>query len=159
MRACPHCPAYIYISKPCDILCCLCPQTFRELFPGLKSDEIDSYGPAATLSLPGMHVQLVNRCLGNRDRVFTDAVERFLGDNFDDAWWWTEHLQPKSQSTAGHASKSADTNTSLDGNAILQLLSSLPSVSAPSVVSSQPSASHFRFTRNDNIHVAISCCY
>eukprot|EP00966_Prymnesium_polylepis_P257044 5937629-Prymnesium_polylepis.1 len=66
--------------------------TFREMFPGIKHDVVDAYGPAATLRLAGKHIEMVNRCLGNRDADFTEAVERFLGDRFGDAWWWTEHL-------------------------------------------------------------------
>jgi len=66
--------------------------TFLELFPGIKEDALDAYGPAATLRLPGKHVSMINRCLGNRDADFTGAVERFLGDGFGDAWWWAEHL-------------------------------------------------------------------
>ena len=52
-----------------------CP-TFREMFPGIKEDIVSAYGQAATLQLPGKHIAMVNRCLSNRDVIFTDAVER-----------------------------------------------------------------------------------
>ena len=50
--------------------------TFREMFPGIKEDVIDCYGAAATLRLPGKHIAMINRCLGNRDAAFTGALER-----------------------------------------------------------------------------------
>ena len=59
--------------------------TFREMFPGIKDDNIDQYGLAAKLRLPGKHIAMINRCLSNRDANFTEAVERFLGGSFGDA--------------------------------------------------------------------------
>ena len=63
-------------------------QQLREMFPGIKEDGVDSYGKAATLRLPGKHIEMINRCLSNKDRGFTGAMERFLCDHFADAWWW-----------------------------------------------------------------------
>ena len=53
--------------------------TFKEMFPGVKVDDLDKYGPAATLRLPGMHLEMVARCISNRDPDFTGTVDRFLG--------------------------------------------------------------------------------
>jgi thioesterase domain-containing protein len=50
--------------------------TFREMFPGLEKDDVQGYGSASTLRLPGMHIAMINRCLGNSDAEFTGAVER-----------------------------------------------------------------------------------
>ena len=62
--------------------------TFREMFPGIKEDVVECYGPAAALRLSGKHIAMINRCLGNQDAAFTGAVERFLSSSFSDAWWW-----------------------------------------------------------------------
>ena len=66
--------------------------TFREMFPGIKEDIVEQYGPSATLQLPGKHIRMINQCLGNREPAFTGAVERFLSDSFADAWWWSEAM-------------------------------------------------------------------
>ena len=50
--------------------------TFCEMFPGLQEDDLHRYGPAATLRLPGRHVEVVNRCLSNKDADFTGALQR-----------------------------------------------------------------------------------
>lgn len=52
--------------------------TFREMFPGIKDDVVDDYGPSTTLNLPGKHIAMINRCLGNRDATFTNALTRCL---------------------------------------------------------------------------------
>ena len=49
--------------------------TFREMFPGIKSDDTEEYGPACVLQLPGKHIAMINRCLSNNDQEFTYAVE------------------------------------------------------------------------------------
>ena len=67
--------------------------TFCEMFPGIKEDTVDAYGPAAKLRLPGKHIEMINRCISNRDADFTEGVERYLADRF--AWWWAEHLAAK----------------------------------------------------------------
>ena len=59
--------------------------TFREMFPGIKEDDTHRYGPAVRLPLPGKHIEMVDRCLGNRDVAFCGAVERFLSGSFDDS--------------------------------------------------------------------------
>ena len=51
--------------------------TFREMFPGISEDLTECYGPAATLQLPGKHLAMVSRCIGNHDTAFTVAVERY----------------------------------------------------------------------------------
>ena len=66
--------------------------TFREMFPGVKLDGLDQYGPAVTVERPGQHIAMINRCLSNRDATFTGALQRFLGDGFADAWWLFESL-------------------------------------------------------------------
>ena len=50
--------------------------TFREMFPGIKEDAINAYGPAASLGLSGKHIAMINRCLANLDATFADALER-----------------------------------------------------------------------------------
>lgn len=50
--------------------------TFREMFPGVKVDAIEDYGPSLMLQLPGKHIAMINRCLGNHDATFTGATER-----------------------------------------------------------------------------------
>ena len=71
--------------------------TFREMFPGIKEDAVDRYGPAVTLQLLGKHIAMINRCIGNEDATFTSAVERFLGDRIGDAWWWVSNTAVKVQ--------------------------------------------------------------
>ena len=56
--------------------------TFREMFPGIKSDDTEEYGPACVWQLPGKHIAMINRCLSNNDEEFTHAVE----------WCATRHL-------------------------------------------------------------------
>ena len=48
--------------------------TFREMFPGIKEDDVNAYGKGATLQLPGKHISMINQCLGNRDADFTSAL-------------------------------------------------------------------------------------
>ena len=90
-RVCFHFLAVNVASVDCDmkdtpaILMALSSErwpTFREMFPGIKDDDVDRYGLAATLRLPGKHIAMINRCLSNRDANFTEAAERFLGSNF-----------------------------------------------------------------------------
>ena len=54
--------------------------TFREMFPGVKDDILERYGPATTLQLPGMHIAMINRCLSNSDAAFTGGVERYVSE-------------------------------------------------------------------------------
>ena len=49
----------------------------RDMF-GPVDDSVDEFGPAIKLSFPGHHVEMVARCISNRDPSFTDAVESFL---------------------------------------------------------------------------------
>ena len=98
--------------------------TFREMFPGIKEDAIDDYGQAATLKLPGKHLEMVSRCIGNQDDNFTGAVERFLSDSFADAWWWAEHL-PKAPKDAGHPQRAVPSAAGLRVDDLLPLLSAL----------------------------------
>ena len=68
--------------------------TFKEMFPGVKDDDLNQYGPAATLLLPGMHLEMVARCISNRDPDFTGTVERFLGESFADvSWFAARHVE------------------------------------------------------------------
>ena len=60
--------------------------TFREMFRGLKKDDVHAYGPAVRVRLPGQHIAMINRCLANEQPDFTAAVESFLSDGFVDAW-------------------------------------------------------------------------
>ena len=76
--------------------------TFCEMFPGIREDDINAFGPAATLQLPGKHNETIHRCLSNQEATFTGAVETFLGTGFGEVWWWAEHVsslsaQPSSQ--------------------------------------------------------------
>ena len=50
--------------------------TFREMFPGIRKDVVDAYGPAASLRLPGKHIAMINRCLANLDATFAEALKR-----------------------------------------------------------------------------------
>ena len=50
--------------------------TFCEMFPGIKEDVLEDYGLAVQLKLPGKHIAMINRCLGNRDATFTGAIKR-----------------------------------------------------------------------------------
>eukprot|EP00966_Prymnesium_polylepis_P085500 1979601-Prymnesium_polylepis.1 len=102
--------------------------TFREMFPGVKEDVLDRYGPAATLELPGQHIAMINRCLGNKDAVFTGAVERFLSDSFDDGWWWSTQL-----STARKEVQPATTTAS----PVAGLIPLLSALSAPAAAPEQ----------------------
>jgi 3-oxoacyl-(acyl-carrier-protein) synthase/thioesterase domain-containing protein len=107
--------------------------TFREMFPGIKHDVVDAYGPAATLRLPGKHIEMVNRCIGNQDADFTRAVESFLSDDFADAWWWTEHLE------APHMD-AAEPQEQPNVNSLMPLLSALSaSTAAPAHVEASKS--------------------
>jgi hypothetical protein len=98
--------------------------TFREMFPGVKEDAIDRYGPAATVQRPGKHIAMINRCLSNRDPTFTGALERFLGDAFVNAWWLVESLSTvrKQLEPAQEAATSG-----LRADDLIDLLSSLSS--------------------------------
>ena len=51
--------------------------TWLEMFPGVTEDTLSLYGPAVALRLEGMHIDVLNRCLANRDAAFTEALERF----------------------------------------------------------------------------------
>ena len=97
--------------------------TFREMFPGVKEDALDQYGPAVTVQRPGKHIAMINRCLGHQDPTFTGTLERFLGDSFADAWWFVESLsnEPK-QAKLEHAATSG-----LGVDDLIDLLSSLSS--------------------------------
>ena len=54
--------------------------TWLEMFPGIREDALEPYGAAARLSLPGLHINVINRCLGNQDATFTGVAEHFLSD-------------------------------------------------------------------------------
>lgn len=73
--------------------------TFREMFPGVKGDALDQYGPAVTVQLPGKHIAMINRCLSNREPTFTGGLERFLGVAFANAWWLAENLLTERKQT------------------------------------------------------------
>ena len=102
--------------------------TFREMFPGIREDAVDAYGPAATLRLPGKHIAMTSRCLGNRDANFTGAVERFLSDSFPDAWWWSELLRKEA---ADEHPQAAAGLRSDDLAALLSTLSATSSAESP----------------------------
>ena len=36
------------------------------MFPGVKEDALDEYGPTATVQRPGKHIAMINGCLGNQ---------------------------------------------------------------------------------------------
>ena len=73
--------------------------TFQEMFPGLGEDNVNAYGPAACLRLPGKHIEVINRCLAADEANFNAAVERFLGESFRDVWWWAENIAPPREGT------------------------------------------------------------
>jgi enoyl-CoA hydratase/carnithine racemase/acyl carrier protein len=81
-------------SRPCVLMALSSERwpTFREMFPGIEDDDVDCYGPTATMRLSGQHIAMINRCLSNRDSAFTGAAERFLSNSFSDAWWWWSHV-------------------------------------------------------------------
>jgi hypothetical protein len=54
---------------------------------------------------PSKHIAMINRCLSNRDAIFTGAVEKFLGDSFGDVWWWSEHVPRKEAGPPGREAK------------------------------------------------------
>ena len=93
--------------------------TFREMFPGIKEDVVDGYGQAAKLQLPGAHIEMINRCLGNRDATFTGAVEQFLDRSFPDAWWWAAHV-PDSREERGQSSLLESSMPALQIDSLIQ---------------------------------------
>ena len=98
--------------------------TFREMFPGIKDDDVDQYGLAAKLRLPGQHLAMISHCLSNRDAHFTEAVERFLGGNFCDAWWWADRLHtPRKE--AGEPKGGIAPMAGVQMEALMSLLSGL----------------------------------
>ena len=98
--------------------------TFREMFPGIKDDDVDQYGLAAKLRLPGQHIAMISHCLSNRDAHFTEAVERFLGGNFCDAWWWADRLHtPRKE--AGEPKGGIAPMAGVQMEALMSLLSGL----------------------------------
>ena len=66
--------------------------TFREMFPGIKIDDLDAYGRSASLVVPGKHLEMINRCLSNKDAIFTRAVQGFLSDTLVESAWLVENL-------------------------------------------------------------------
>lgn len=98
--------------------------TFREMFPGIKEDVVTGYGQAATLTLPGKHIAMIHRCLSNRDATFTGALDRFLSDSFDDAWWWVEHV-PAPPMQAAHARQPRQPTDASRAEVLMPLLSAL----------------------------------
>ena len=115
--------------------------TFREMFPGIKEDTTVEYGRAAVLQLPGKHLEMVSRCIENRDDTFTGVMERFLSDSFSDAWWWGEHL-PKAPKDASSPRRAVPSAARLNADDMIHLLSALtPSTAAPThCVASGPGA-------------------
>ena len=99
--------------------------TFREMFPGIKDDNIDQYGLAAKLRMPGKHIAMINCCLSNRDANFTEAVERFLGGSFGDVWWWVHRLQASSWEGAGESKPGVAPMAGVEVEALMNLLSGL----------------------------------
>ena len=71
--------------------------TFREMFPGAKEDALAQYGPSVSMQRPGKHIEMISRCLSNRDATFTGALERFLGVGFADVWWLVESLSTETK--------------------------------------------------------------
>ena len=108
--------------------------TFREMFPGIKEDNVDEYGPAAMLRLPGKHITMINRCLGNRDAAFTDAMERFLVGSFGDAWWWAENFAAPRKEASLTQQAASSTAMSESVGALLPFLSAARNTSTTGAV-------------------------
>ena len=63
--------------------------TFKEMFIGVKHDDLESYGPSIKMSRPGRHIAMINRCIGIQDAEFTGILEKFFGDRSLDEQGWT----------------------------------------------------------------------